>query len=87
VLLITASLGAGIGLFVLAVIISEGMPHDLHWRVILTYFLGNIPLAVIVFALRRPLRRLEGITAWIPPLLMIAATVVMATCFAMSIRH
>lgn len=87
ILMMAACLGAGIGLFVGAIVLGEGIPPENDWRIVLTYFLFNIPLPLLVFLLLRPMRRLEGALAWIAPLLMVTATLVMAAWFLYKILH
>lgn len=81
ILMVVSSLGAGVGVFVLSILTWERMPSEWYWRVILTYFLCNIPVPVAVFLLRRSLHRLEGLAAWVAPLLMTIATFTMGVWF------
>jgi hypothetical protein len=59
-ILITLGISAGIGLLVAAVSLREPIPHEWKWQVVLGYFMGNIPLPLLVILTRKLFVR------WIP---------------------
>jgi hypothetical protein len=76
VLLIVAAFGAGIGVLMLAVLTRDPMPRELRWRIVLTYFMCNVPLPLVVLLTRRAFEKLPKPLQLVVAGIMIAATLV-----------
>jgi hypothetical protein len=59
VLMLAASLAAGVGLLVAAVTVRASLPSQWHFKLVLIYFMLNIPLPLLALVLRRPFLRLR----------------------------
>jgi hypothetical protein len=80
--LVVSSLGAGVGLLVLLVVLGEGMHEPSNAiRFVLFYFMGNIPLPLMVLATRRRFLRLWPVVQNAIGGILILATVGMMTWF------
>ena len=83
-LMIVSSLSAGMGAFILAVTISERIPQELSWRIVLIYFICTIPLPLFAYFLRRPMSRYRAL-AWNVSLVATVITVAMVLWFLIRI--
>ena len=85
-LMITTSLAAGMGAFILAVTLGERMPRDLRWRIVLFYFMCTIPLPLPAFFLRRPMNAYPNF-AWCLSLLFTVVNFFMLLLFIWNILY
>jgi hypothetical protein len=60
ILMLAASLAAGVGLLVAAVSVRSRLPPQWHFKLVLIYFMLNIPLPLLALAFRRQILRLRA---------------------------
>ncbi len=80
-LLIPLAIAAGIGLLVAVVLTHESMPSELSLKIVLEYFLANIPLPVLALFLRRPFGRLPKLLQRLMAMAALCSTAVMLVWF------